>query len=87
MPDYFGGDQSIMFGIDWTGSNGGSYSWGKDDCDETSTCLYGLWKNVRSWPAPLSARARSLIELRFTVITAQLRGSATMSAAAWPHVL
>ena len=61
MPDEFGGDVSMMFNIDWTGSNGGSYSWGKNDGDETSTCLYGLWKNV-SLPVPPSACARRLIE-------------------------
>ena len=55
MPDHFGGDVKVMFGIDWTGSNGGSYSWGKDDGDETTTCLHGLWKDVSPVTRPLSS--------------------------------
>ena len=53
MPDKFGGAANMMFSINWSGNNGGSYSWGDGDGDELTTCLYGLWKDVRSPPHPL----------------------------------
>ena len=46
MPVMFGEKEYMTFGINWAGNNGGSYSWGANDGDMTSTCMYGLWQNV-----------------------------------------
>ena len=50
LPTLFGGSADLTFGINWAGDNGGSLSWGAGDGDESSTCLYGLWNNVRCLP-------------------------------------
>ncbi len=50
MPTMFGDKEYMTFGIDWSGNNGGSYSWGSGDGDMSSTCLYGLWQNVSPMP-------------------------------------
>ncbi len=50
LPSLFGGSTDLTFGINWAGDNGGSLSWGAGDGDDSSTCLYGLWNNVRCSP-------------------------------------
>jgi len=75
LPTLFGGSADLTFGINWAGNNGGSLSWDAGDGDDTSTCLYGLWNNVRCSRQPCSCLHSYITRIHYHACRKATRGA------------